>query len=101
MSRPFSYNDENFTIIGNVLFFHVLSIGALTSNKKLIEVPPEIFRRVVSRECIAFMSYDVIDYANSSVYPLVFKNMALIYKGPSISGEHNRYLTGFTLLNNI
>ena len=21
MSRPFSYNDENFTIIGNVLFF--------------------------------------------------------------------------------
>lgn len=52
MSRPFSYNDENFTIIGNVLFFHVLSTGALTSNKKLIEVPPEIFRRVVSRECI-------------------------------------------------
>lgn len=43
MSRPFSYNDENFTIIGNVLFFHVLSTGALTSNKKLIEVPPEIF----------------------------------------------------------
>lgn len=42
MSRPFSYNDENFTIIGNVLFFHVLSTGALTSNKKLIEVPPEI-----------------------------------------------------------
>jgi hypothetical protein len=34
MSRPFSYNDENFTIIGNVLFFHVLSTGALTSNKK-------------------------------------------------------------------
>lgn len=39
MSRPFSYNDENFTIIGNVLFFHVLSTGALTTNKRLIEVP--------------------------------------------------------------
>lgn len=31
------------------------------------------------------MSYDVIDYANSSAYPLVFKNMALIYKGRNIS----------------
>lgn len=30
------------------------------------------------------MSYDVIDYANSSAYPLVFKNMALIYKGKLI-----------------
>lgn len=47
------------------------------------------------------MSYDVIDYANSSVYSLVFKNMALIYKGPNLSGDKNRYLTGFTLLNNI
>lgn len=37
MSRPFSYNDENFTIIGNVLFFHVLSTGALTSNKNLLK----------------------------------------------------------------
>lgn len=23
MSRPFSYNDENFTVIGNTLFIHV------------------------------------------------------------------------------
>ena len=22
MSRPFSYNDENFTVIGNMLFLH-------------------------------------------------------------------------------
>ena len=47
------------------------------------------------------MSYDVIDYANSSAYPLVFKNMALIYKGSNLSGDNNRYFTGFTLLNNI
>ena len=75
--------------------------GVLTSDEKLIEVPPEIFRRVVSRECIAFMSYDVNDFAKSAAYPLVFKNMALIYKGPNISGDNNRYFTGFTLLNNI
>lgn len=23
MSRPFSYNDENFTVIGNMLFGHI------------------------------------------------------------------------------
>lgn len=101
MSRPFSYNDEHFSIIGNVLFFHVLSTGTLTCNKKLIDVPPEIFKRVVSRECVAFMSYDVVDYTHSTVFPLVFKNMTLIYKGADLSGENNRYLTGFTLLNNI
>jgi hypothetical protein len=37
LSRPFSYNDENFTIIGNVLFFHVLSTGALAGNKNLLK----------------------------------------------------------------
>lgn len=32
MSRPFSYNDENFTIIGNVLFFRVvLADGTISS----------------------------------------------------------------------
>lgn len=24
MSRPFSYNDENFTVIGNILFCHIM-----------------------------------------------------------------------------
>ncbi len=24
MSRPFTYNDENFTVIGNILFLHVM-----------------------------------------------------------------------------
>ena len=47
------------------------------------------------------MSYDIIDYAKSSNYPLLFKDMVLIYKGPNISGNINRYFTGFTLLNNI
>lgn len=32
MSRPFSYNDENFTVIGNILFAHV-DIGTKKINK--------------------------------------------------------------------
>lgn len=46
------------------------------------------------------MSYD-IPYGNSSIYPLNFKDMALIYKGKNLAGEVNRYITGFTLLKNI
>lgn len=29
MSRPFSYNDENFTVIGNMLFIHIIITEAI------------------------------------------------------------------------
>ena len=29
MSRPFSYNDENFTVIGNMLFCHFKLVAPL------------------------------------------------------------------------
>lgn len=49
MSRPFSYNDENFTVIGNVLFVHV-DIGgdAYTVGQKLVTIPQAIFTRMTS-----------------------------------------------------
>lgn len=49
MSRPFSYNDENFTVIGNLLFVHV-SIGgkAYVSGQSFIKIPPAIFNRMKS-----------------------------------------------------
>lgn len=40
MSRPFSYNDENFTVIGNVLFIHLLYEKAAPADALLVEVPP-------------------------------------------------------------
>ena len=49
MSRPFSYNDENFTVIGNILFVHV-NIGgrAIAVGEQIIKIPPEIFKRMVT-----------------------------------------------------
>lgn len=39
MSRPFSYNDENFNIIGNILFIHInISSKAYNKGDKLIAV---------------------------------------------------------------
>ena len=39
MSRPFSYNDENFTVIGNILFCHIMVTKHLENDNLLIEIP--------------------------------------------------------------
>lgn len=46
MSRPFSYNDENFTVIGSLLIIHVAYNGKLDMNDEICKVPPEIVKRV-------------------------------------------------------
>lgn len=50
MSRPFSYNDENFTVIGNMLFGHIkIPKGTrIEVSKKIIEIPPELYKRMAS-----------------------------------------------------
>ena len=47
MSRPFSYNDENFTVIGNVLFLHFMMINAIDRDGNIVEIPPEIYKRML------------------------------------------------------
>lgn len=46
MSRPFSYNDENFTVIGSLLIMHVAFSGNLSMNDKICKVPPGIVKRL-------------------------------------------------------
>lgn len=50
MSRPFSYNDENFTVIGNLLFCHFHIISPLKANTHIVALPPEIYRRLMFYE---------------------------------------------------
>lgn len=49
MSRPFSYNDESFTVIGNTLFVHV-DIGgdAYAVGQALCTIPKAIFTRMIT-----------------------------------------------------
>lgn len=47
MSRPFSYNDENFTVIGNMLFCHIKITFPIASADNIAEVPPEIVDRLL------------------------------------------------------
>lgn len=48
MSRPFSYNDENFTVIGNLLFVHILDLKAHKADEPIIEIPPAIISRMIT-----------------------------------------------------
>ena len=62
MSRPFSYNDENFTVIGNVLFIHFIDNKARKAFEPVIEVPPAIFERMKSHSNLCISSYeDILD----------------------------------------
>lgn len=54
MSRPFSYNDENFTVIGNVVFVHVLA-GPVEPSQKIVEIPYEIGRRLLYKTAMGFL----------------------------------------------
>ena len=47
MSRPFSYSDENFTVIGNVLFCHIKIKKAILKTEPIVEIPPEIYARML------------------------------------------------------
>ena len=46
MSRPFSYNDENFTVIGNILFCHIKLNRDLNDNEIIVEVPPALYYHI-------------------------------------------------------
>ena len=61
MSRPFSYNDENFTVIGNVLFVHIIDNKARKSEEPVVEIPPAIFERLKTHINVCFGSIIDID----------------------------------------
>lgn len=57
MSRPFSYNDENFTVIGNILFVHVDIGGDPHSvGETLCSIPQAIFTRMTTYNQQAYLS---------------------------------------------
>jgi len=59
MSRPFSYNDENFTVIGNVLFVHFKYENGAEVGQRLIEIPPAIYDRLLFYTNVGALCYPV------------------------------------------
>lgn len=69
MSRPFSYNDENFTVIGNILFVHFKDVIERKAGEPIIEVPPEIFNRLYGYSNVVVSSLNA-ENVRSGSYPI-------------------------------
>lgn len=55
MSRPFSYNDENFTVIGNLLFIHFRDDNEHDKYEPVLLIPPSIYERMVTNSFTLFV----------------------------------------------
>lgn len=72
MSRPFSYNDENFTVIENVLFCHIKVKEEILSYQPIVEIPPAIYARMLFytqrfSQSLSIINSDVYDYVSIGV----------------------------------
>ena len=84
MSRPFSYNDKNFTVIGNILFIHI-NIGGngYESGQTLFNIPQAIFIRMSNYNQQATVSNE--SNGGSSSIPIICDRNGNVTSTVSIS----------------
>ena len=103
MSRPFSYNDENFTVIGNLLFCHIkIESDNVTDN--IVEVPPEIYKRLVSFSNVFNTSVSALNSRTASGISLgirLVNSRPVIYTTATIDWKQVNYLYSVFLLKDI
>lgn len=82
MSRPFSYSDKDFTVIGNILFVHIARDGSCFSGMILRSVPPEIVKRLYSKNNCLFST---LEFDGKSHIPVVVdgNNLTTMGKVPA------------------
>lgn len=101
MSRPFSYNDENFTVIGNVVFVHVL-VASTEALQKIVEIPYEIGRRLLYKTAMGFLqivdNYGGLGY--SFVGTVIYENDKYYLSTRNNIGQ-KYYATAFLILKDI
>lgn len=88
MSRPFSYNDENFTVIGNILFVHAhIFPKSYAPGDKIFAIPPAICDRMITFNTLASMGSDDHAAKAGSLYIFVDKdgNVVTVGKIPILS----------------
>ena len=82
----FSYSDENFTVVGNLCFVHIL----LDGTQKIYEIPPAIVDRMLSDSI-----FSVYPYTNGGIESLNI-GFAVIKAGKIFcSQKGNGYLSFF------
>ena len=74
MSRPFSYSDENYTVIDNILFVHI-NIGkkAYAENDVIIAIPPKLFDRMATYNQYSYVSTK--EYGSNGFNEYIFSDI--------------------------
>lgn len=85
MSRQFSYNDENFTVIGNMLIIHCKILDDLPLNSLIAVVPPEILSRMTCQSFCALVQSTRSDIRGTMTTPItVIRNELRNYNPISV-----------------
>ena len=94
MSRPFSYNDENFSVIGNVLFVHIKYDESAPPETRLCEVPPAIYDRLLFYTNVGASCYPVDGYgAGTASYSVIeYENKFYLTNKTKLVAYKNRYI---------
>ena len=104
MSRPFSYNDENFTVIGNLLFCHIMIDKDVPVDTNIIEIPPAIASRLIYFSNLMFRLSSKVNNkgaSNAAVGVRVTNNRYFLISSSNIVATTSNYLVGFYLLKDI
>ena len=104
MSRPFSYNDENFTVIGNLLICHIVITKSINPGDNIVEVPSEIYKRLLYRTNNFIRvrdKLDNLDAFSTSVGITYNSGKYYLFTDKTISSSSYKYLFGYYYLKNI
>ena len=103
MSRPFSYSDENFNVIGNVLFCHIYIRKSFSANENIVEIPPEIYDRLLFKSQRFNNAKNFDSFISSDSYEVGVRSRNgkhYLISNASI-GVVGDYLVGFYILKDI
>lgn len=104
MSRPFSYNDDNFTVIGNILFCHIKLSTELQAGDYIVEVPSAIYNRLsYTTNSMMRQRYGLNIFAGYSIPVGIVSNDGKYYMVANavLNGKLYDYLTGCYYLKDI
>lgn len=100
MSRPFSYNDENFTVIGNICFAHIFS-KPLKANEKVCEIPPEIASRLIQKSAQGFVQTESIGGGGGVFYGKITRENNKYYVATNLETKFDYYIMFYLFLKDI
>ena len=109
MSRPFSYNSENFTTIGNILFCHIKlpfvhPAEIIDKDENIIEIPSAIYDRLEfhsTRMMLAATGDNKKQGDIKVIYTTLDSGKHYLRCPESINTTAYQYLTGYYLLKDI